>query len=73
MFKVTEYVEKKAENVVTLSLHELKRLCYHYKLPHFVVDGEKAKITLPKGKKKTRPFKLHFTTYNGLIIRAFEE
>lgn len=74
MFKAVEYVEeKKADKVLTLSLQELKRLCYHYKLPHFVVDGEKARVTLPGGKKRNKPFKLHFTSYNGLFIRAFEE
>ena len=74
MFEVTEYFEeKKAERVVTLSLQELKRLCYRYKLPHFVADSRKARINLSTGAKRKKPFKLHFTTYYGMLIRAFED
>ncbi len=72
MFEAFEYVEKNKSPiaVVNLSLQELRRLCHHYKLPHFVVDGERAKIKPPENTKK--PFKLHFTSYDGILIRAFE-
>lgn len=72
MFEAIEYVEKNrgAGTVVTLSLRELMRLCHHYKLPHFVVDGERAVIEPPGDMEK--PFRLHFTSYDGILVRAYE-
>jgi outer membrane receptor for Fe3+-dicitrate len=74
MFEALEYYEeKKAEKIVTLPLQELKRLCYRYKRPHFVVDSKKAEIVLARERKTNKPFRLHFTVYGGMLIRAFEE